>query len=473
MKHAFIEQLEAQGLNLPYIKSGNKVTGVIMKHADMGVLVNCVHDSFTGIILPKEVKELERNNFDVTVGQEVEAEILGSDIITEEGYFVISITKLKQQDAMKVILKQMENDEVITVVPTEANLWGLIVDMYGVKWFIPLSQLAPINYPRVEDGDQEKIFWELLNLLGKEFKVRIMNFDDGGRRMVLSEKEAMREERAQIVSELKVWNVYDGTVSGISSYWFFVTIGWGIEWLVHLSEITYGHVTHVDSMIRVGNPMKVQVIGYEDGKISLSAKTLKEDPWKVLPEKYQLGDVIEWEVVRYVPYGVFIRVFEDINGLVHLSEINSQDDKIQLTLGQVVKAKIILFEPNNRKIWLSIRAVNPDGSENTDYQPKKTRKPRPRKVESAVKTDASSTASENSVAVEANVSKAWTTDDLKLINKIWPALEKRLNALGIMTYADIVALTDEAIATLEEKDAMTSLDQRHAWIDEAKSLMNA
>ncbi len=275
MKHAFIEQLEAQNLNLPYIKSGNKVTGVIMKHADMGVLVNCVHDSFTGIILPKEVKELERNNFDVTVGQEVEAEILGSDIITEEGYFVISITKLKQQDAMKVILKQMENDEVITVVPTEANLWGLIVDMYGVKWFIPLSQLAPINYPRVEDGDQEKIFWELLNLLGKEFKVRIMNFDDGGRRMVLSEKEAMREERAQIVSELKVWNVYDGTVSGISSYWFFVTIGWGIEWLVHLSEITYGHVTHVDSMIRVGNPMKVQVIGYEDGKISLSAKTLK------------------------------------------------------------------------------------------------------------------------------------------------------------------------------------------------------
>lgn len=122
MKHAFIEQLEAQNLNLPYIKSGNKVTGVIMKHADMGVLVNCVHDSFTGIILPKEVKELERNNFDVTVGQEVEAEILGSDIITEEGYFVISITKLKQQDAMKVILKQMENDEVITVVPTEANL---------------------------------------------------------------------------------------------------------------------------------------------------------------------------------------------------------------------------------------------------------------------------------------------------------------------------------------------------------------
>jgi small subunit ribosomal protein S1 len=188
-------------------------------------LIDCAQGAFTGIILPKEVKDLERNQFDLSIGQPVEAEILGTDIVTDEGYFVISITKLKQQDAMKVILKQMENDEVITVVPTEANLGGLLVDMYGVKGFIPLSQLAPIHYPRVEDGDQEKIFAQLLQLLGQEFKVRIMNFDDGGRRMVLSEREAMREERAKIVAELKVGNQYDGTVSGLSSYGFFVTIG--------------------------------------------------------------------------------------------------------------------------------------------------------------------------------------------------------------------------------------------------------
>ncbi|MEY3197859.1 MAG: hypothetical protein RL023_632 [Candidatus Parcubacteria bacterium] len=206
-----------------------------------------------------------------------------------------------------------------------------------------------------------------------------MNFDDGGRRMVLSEREAMREERAKIIADMKVGSQYDGVVSGLSSYGFFVTIGGGVEGLVHLSEITYGHVSAVDTMIKVGDPMKVQVIGNEDGKISLSAKALKKDPWSLIPEMYKQGDIIEGEVVRYVPYGVFIRVYEDINGLVHLSEINSKDDTLQLKIGQIVKAKIILLEPHNRKIGLSIRALNADGSENSDYVEKKQWKPKPKR----------------------------------------------------------------------------------------------
>ena len=302
MAHAFIEQIAAQNITVPFIRSGNKVHGVILKHTEGGVLIDCGDGAFTGVILPKEVKDLERNNFDITPGQPVEAEMLGTDIRTADGNFVISITKLKQQDAMKVILKQMENDEVITVVPTEANLGGLLVDMYGVKGFIPLSQLAPIHYPRVEDGDQEKIFAQLLQLLGQEFKVRIMNFDDGGRRMVLSEREALREERAKIIDAMKIGNEYDGVVSGLSSYGFFVTIGGGVEGLVHLSEITYGHVSAIDRVTKVGDDMKVKIIGFEDGKISLSAKALKKDPWELIPEMYKTGDIIEGEVVRYVPY---------------------------------------------------------------------------------------------------------------------------------------------------------------------------
>jgi small subunit ribosomal protein S1 len=99
--------------------------------------------------------------------------------------------------------------------------------------------LAPIHYPRVEDGDQEKIFEELLELLGKEFKVRIINFDEDNKRMILSEREAFREERQKIMDEMSVGNEYDGVVSGLSSYGFFVTIGGCIEGLVHISEITY------------------------------------------------------------------------------------------------------------------------------------------------------------------------------------------------------------------------------------------
>ncbi len=350
----------AADMEIPVIKSGAKIGGTVLKEIEQGVLVSCAGGAFTGIILSKEVKDLRRNNYDLSVGKDLEAEIMNTDIRSDEGYFVISISKLIQYDVWKNITAKFKEDDIITVVPTEANLGGLLIDMHGIKGFIPLSQLAPVNYPRVEDGDQEKIFEKLLNLVGKEFKVRIINIDEENKRIVLSEREALKEEREKILETIKVGNEYDGTVSGLSSYGLFVTIGGGIEGLVHISEITYGHVSNVDRLAKVGDAMKVKVIGYEDGKISLSAKQLKRDPWKVIPEKFKIGDVIEGEAVRFVPYGVFIRIYDDINGLIHLSEIsnaNISSPTEAVKLGQVVKAKIIALEPHNRKIGLSIKAM--------------------------------------------------------------------------------------------------------------------
>ena len=362
-----LEQLQSDAIKIPNIKEGTVVQGEVIKRGDYGVLVDCENGAFTGMILAKEVKNLERNDYDLGVGQGLEAEILGWDIMSDEWYYIISISKLKQKDVLKNLMASKDNDEVMTVIPTEANLWGLLVDMHGIKWFIPLSQLAPINYPRVEDGDQEKIFGELLKLLGKEFKVRIINFDQNGKRMILSEREALREERMKIQETLEVGNEYDGVVSGISSYGFFVTIGWGIEGLVHISEITYWHVSNIDGLGEIGDQMRVKVIGLDDGKISLSSKQLKPDPWTVIPQTYNQWDVIEGEVVRYVPYGVFIRVFDDINGLVHLSEIsateNIQNPMQALKLWQVVRAKIILLEPHKRRIGLSIKALQKEEME--------------------------------------------------------------------------------------------------------------
>lgn len=373
--------LLAGEVHLPTMKAGQKVKGNVIKRGDYGVLVNCAEGAFTGLILAKEVKNLERRWYDLSLGQPLEAEVLGTDVVTDEGYYVISISRLLQQDAWKKVMAQKERDEVITVIPTEANLGGLLVDMHGIKWFIPLSQLAPIHYPRVEDGDQERIFDELLKLLGHEFRVRIINFDENEKRMILSEREALREEREEIMKTLAVGNEYDGIISGISSYGFFVTIGGGIEGLVHISEITYGHVSNIDKLGKVNEPMRVKVIGLEDGKISLSAKKLKSDPWSMIPQTYKVGDVIEGEVVRYVPYGVFIRVYDDINGLVHLSEITTKhvdNPSEALRLGQVVRAKIILLEPHNRKIGLSIKALYEEAD-----KAKKEKKEEPTKDEEA------------------------------------------------------------------------------------------
>jgi len=346
--------------DVPVIKEGIKVPGIILKKIDNWVLVDCLDGTFTGVILSKEVKELERSKFAMLPGTKVEVEIINPAMRHEDGYYIISITKLLQEATWETLIGQSNTDEVITVIPTEANLGWLLVDMHGIKWFIPLSQLAPIHYPRVEDGDQEAIFEKLLELIGQELRVRVINVDEEEKRIILSEREALKEERDKVMAELAVGKIFDGVVSGLSSYGLFVTIGGTVEGLVHISELTYGHVNDVNRLGKVGDKMKVKVIGLENGKISLSAKQIKEDPWAAIPRKLKQGDVIEGEVIRFVPYGVFVRVFDDINGLIHLSELSQKaihNPNEIVKLGQVVKAKVILLDIRKRKIGLSVKAL--------------------------------------------------------------------------------------------------------------------
>jgi len=371
--------------DVPVIKEGIKVPGIILKKIDNWVLVDCLDGIFTGVILSKEVKELERSKFSMMPGTKVEVEIINPAMRHEDGYYIISITKLLQEATWETLLNQSNTDEVITVIPTEANLGWLLVDMHGIKWFIPLSQLAPIHYPRVEDGDQEAIFEKLLELIGQELRVRVINVDEDEKRIILSEREALKEERDKIMAELAVGKIFDGVVSGLSSYGLFVTIGGTVEGLVHISELTYGHVNDVNRLGKVGDKMKVKVIGLENWKISLSAKQIKEDPWAAIPRKLKQGDVIEGEVIRFVPYGVFVRVFDDINGLIHLSELSQKaihNPNEIVKLGQVVKAKVILLDIRKRKIGLSVKALQmSDGWDAQNIEPVNKPKKVPAKEE--------------------------------------------------------------------------------------------
>ena len=352
--------LKLEDLKVPVIKKGQKVSCKPIKHLNKGVVVSCEEGAYLGIILAKEQKELERNGTDLSIGANLEVELLDPDLLVDnEGYYIVSVSKLLQYTAWDDYVAKSKTDEVITVVPTEANLWGLLVDIYGIKWFLPLSQLAPVHYPRIEDGNQEKIFDALLDLVGKEFKVRIINVDEENKRLIFSEREALKEEREKILSELKVWNIYEGNISWVSSYGLFVTIGWGLEGLVHVSEITYWHVHDINFFGKVWDKVKVKVIGYDDSKISFSIKQLREDPWTSISKKFHIGDMIEGEVVRFVPYGAFIRLYEDINVLIHLSEMSDQpisNPAEVFKLWQKVKAKLILLDIKQRKAGATLKA---------------------------------------------------------------------------------------------------------------------
>lgn len=297
---------------------------------------------------------------EIRAGDVVEAIIIGDD--RNSGLILLSLRKASQMKLIEKLHSNFDTKEIITVVPNEANKGGLLIDLDGIKGFIPVSQLTPIHYPRVEGANPERILEHLQKLVGKPFQVRVINVDQNGKKIIFSEKAAVEEQRSVALKSLKVGDVVEGVVSGILTYGLFVTFN-GIEGLVHVSEIDWGHVNNPHKFARIGDRMTVQVIGIEEEKISLSVKRLKANPWQVLAEKYQVGDIIEAPVLRMSQFGIFLELDGGISGLIHLSEIpadvaKSMEEKIHV--GEMIKARIITFDPEAKRIGLSLKALDPN-----------------------------------------------------------------------------------------------------------------
>jgi len=381
------EELFKQSPEIKYPKVGDVIVSTVEKIEKWNILVN-VNNQFSGLIVKKEVG----NTIDINTiekGQVIDVMVLGDSI--EKGLLILSLKRANQIKNLSNLAKFNESDEIITVRPTEANKWGLLVDIDGLKWFIPVSQLTPVHYPRVEGANPEKILAHLEGLIGEEFKVRVINVDEEGKKIIFSEKAAIEEARGKALETLKEGDIVEGTVSGILSYGLFVTFD-GLEGLVHVSEIDWGHVTDPSKFAKVGMKVKVKVIGIDSDKISLSIKRLKENPWDVLAKKYKLNDVIEAPISRISQFGAFMDLDGGIQGLIHLSEISHgvvKDIRDFVKVGEMVKAKIINFEPKKKRIGLSLKALQEapkttkteDKKEEEKKETKKTTKKTTKKVE--------------------------------------------------------------------------------------------
>lgn len=222
--------------------------------------------------------------------------------------------------------------------------------------------MTPVHYPRVEGANAERILEHLQKLVGKPFQVRVINVDPSGKKIIFSEKAAIEEQRSVALKTIKVGDIVEGAVSGILTYGLFVTFH-GVEGLVHVSEIDWGHVNNPHKHARIGDKVTVQIIGIEGEKISLSIKRLKANPWQVLSDKYQVGDIIEAPILRLSQFGIFLELDGGISGLIHLSEIQAEmmeglEEKIHV--GEMMKARIITFDSVAKRIGLSLKALDPN-----------------------------------------------------------------------------------------------------------------
>lgn len=373
-----MEELLKKAPDIQAPKPGTLVDGKVINIYKNNILVD-INGIMTGIISGREAHDSLDTLKTLKVGDEISAYVIEEE--NDEGYIVLSLRKASQEKTWKRFEEAYAKGDVIHVTTSEANKGGLLLEIDGIKGFIPVSQLAPLHYPRVNGADTNMILQRLQALVGMKFMVKIINIDKENGKLILSEKAAMEEQRKASLAKLKIGTKVRGKISGIVKFGIFVAFE-GLEGLVHISEIAWGHVKDPADYGKLGNEVEVLVIGIEAEKISLSMKRLVEDPWLEATKQFKIGDIIEGEINRLTPFGAFLKIGADINGLIHLSEISVEalkDPSEVLKIGDKVKAKIIAIEPTEHRIGLSIKAM-------TEEPKKKIKKSEEAKTEETAET---------------------------------------------------------------------------------------
>jgi small subunit ribosomal protein S1 len=316
----------------------------------------------------------------------------------EEGQLILSIRRTQQASAWINLEKAKESNDVVETEVVEANNGGLIVEIsQGIRGFIPTSQLDATRVyssgvRQVGKDISSKVQKRLNSLISEKIKTRIIELDREKNRIILSEKrvtqEGDAEQREATLRKTRESDVLDGTVSGITPYGIFVNAQ-GLEGLVHLSELSWDKVEDVGSLYKVGDPIKVMVIGISDGgkRVAYSVKRLQKDPWAEAISQYKVGDVVEGEIQKVVPYGAFVRIGKGLNGLIHISELSDKlvkDPKDIVKAGDEVKVKILSISSTERHLGLSLKAVNQDTAEITEAREKLSEEELSEAVEEAI-----------------------------------------------------------------------------------------
>lgn len=336
------------------LKEGEVVQGKVIGVGKSAIYVDLAPFG-TGIIYGKEFKEAKDALKSLEIGDKISAKIVGLE--TEDGFVELSVREATQQIAWSEIKDKREKDEIIKVKILGANKGGLLTKVFGIQAFLPVSQLSPSNYPRVEDGNSTKILQELQKFIGEEMEVKILNFSPKEEKLILSEKAKIADEIKSALEKYKVGDIIEGKITGISSFGAFIKFGGknALEGLIHISELDWKLIQDPAEVVKVGQKVKAKIINVDNDRVFLSLKALKKDPWEDIEKKFKKGDIIKGEVVQFRPFGALIQLTSDIQGLVHISEFSShQKMESVLKLGKKYNFKISLVNPRERKIVLKL-----------------------------------------------------------------------------------------------------------------------
>lgn len=318
----------------------------------------------TGIIYGKEFYEAKNKLKDLKIGDSVFAKII--ELENEEGYIELSLTKAGRELAWEELSRKKKEGEGINVKILGANKGGLLTEVSGIPGFLPVSQLSPAHYPKVEGGDTQKILRALQKFIGKEIKVKIFDFDQKEEKLILSEKAKETEKIKEILENYKVGDTVEAEITGIADFGAFVKFLPSealakegpvdfLEGLIHISELDWQLIEDPSEIVKVGQKVKAKIIDISNGKVSLSLKALKKDPWKDIEKEYKKGGIVKGKITKFNPFGAFVQISPQIQGLCHISEFGSQKKMEEvLKIGEKYDFQILSIDPAEHRMTLKL-----------------------------------------------------------------------------------------------------------------------
>ncbi len=310
----------------------------------------------TGIIYGREFIVARDVIKKINVGDVIAAKIV--DTAHKDGYYELSLKEARQALIWSEAEIAIKEKKTLELLVKEANKGGLMIEWQGIIGFLPASQLKSEHYPKVVDGDKDKILEELKKLVGTRIQVAIITADPKEGKLIFSEKGQEIKEKEKVVSKYEIGDEVEGLVTGVVDFGVFVKLEEGLEGLVHISEIDWGLVDDPRNFVKVGTKIIAKIIEIKDGKISLSLKQMKPNPWSEAAKKYTKDMAVTGVIIKFNKHGALASIEEGVAGLVHVSEFGSEEKlRKTLELGKTYPFKITLFDAKEQKMALSYDGV--------------------------------------------------------------------------------------------------------------------
>jgi small subunit ribosomal protein S1 len=334
------------------LKTGDVAEGKVLSVKKHEVWVDLGPNGI-GVVFQRELQHGQA----LEVGQDISTSVVDPEM--EEGFALLSMKRAEKDRGWDELQRVFDSQEIIDINPYDANRGGLLVELEGIRGFLPVSQLAAGHYPRVLGADKDEILQKLNQLTNKTMRVRIIDLSRKDNKLIFSEKEAIKDSMQERFVKLNVGDEVEGVVTGVIDFGAFVNVD-GIEGLIHISEISWERVENPRNYIKVGQNVKAKIIAIDKDRLSLSLKQMTEDPWLQEVKAFKKDDIVDGKVTRITPFGAFVQLSPSVEALVHVSEMSSDDsvdpEKI-FQLNENKKFKVIDIDVEGRKIALSLKGA--------------------------------------------------------------------------------------------------------------------